>query len=90
MNQLAIRTKKHPNEVLMLQHDWSAAIVTGDALSTVTITVLSGDVNVDSDQIVAELSQYWVSGGTEDTVFRLTATTALGRTYVEDILLRVE
>lgn len=72
-------TPKDPDAVL--DYSFTIPLDDGDAVSTATLSKLSGDVVIDSQSLAANVLTAWLSGGTdgETTVFKAEWTTDAGR-----------
>lgn len=83
---------KDPNEVLDYQVDWGTNILqAGETIITSVFLVESGDVTIDSDDVVGGLTTVWLSGGTDGTRCKITnrITTSDGRVYDRTRTLRI-
>lgn len=83
---------KDPNEVLDYQIDWTARLVTGETITTSTVTVVDGTVVVDSSSQSAGIVTVWLSGGAEGEACTLLnrVTTSAGRTYDQSVRIKVK
>lgn len=81
---------KDPDEVLPYTFDWSAWLVSGDTISTSTMTA-AGGITVDSDSNTTTTADAVISGGTVNTPATLTnrITTANGYTSDRTIHFRI-
>jgi len=80
---------KDPDEVL--DYRWDIELVTGDAVATAVVTVISGSVVIQTQAADAEGATIWLAGGTAGGVntLRGLATTTGGRTIEETFYLPV-
>lgn len=85
-------TSKDPTEVLDYQIDWRARLVTGETITTSTVTVVSGTVTIDSSSQTSGVVTVWLSGGTngETCVLLNQIITSAGRTYEQAVRLRIK
>lgn len=82
---------KDPDEVLDYQFNWTDRLEAGETIATSTMLVASGDVVIDSESNLGEVTTVWLSGGTDSTVSIITnrITTSALRTYEESARLRI-
>lgn len=82
-------TPKAPTAVF--RYGWEPALLSGDAISTATLTVSSGDGVLDSYSIEDNEVRFFLSGGTDSTVtvIAATVTTDDGETIAETIYVPI-
>lgn len=87
---------KDPDEILDYQLDWAnpddPRLVTSEQLATSTWTVVEGSVVINSSSFAPSgLSTVWLSAGADGELCVLNnrVTTTMGRTYEEEVKLRV-
>lgn len=81
---------KDPSATLDFTWNWAAWLVTGDTLSTATVTADTG-LTVASHAIVGQTVTAWLSGGEAGTSYRATCqvTTTGGRVDERSIVVEV-
>ena len=73
----------------ILDYSWNPPLENGEHIVTHSITLVSGSSLIDGSSHNNFTVTVWLSNGTADTVFELTATTEDGRTYQTTAVLQV-
>lgn len=95
---------KDPEDVDAFHNDWTKRLLvngadTGDAIITSAdpdptkhpkVEVVSGNVVVDAHMISGKTQVIWLSGGTEQSVLKLTIRTVQGRRCVQRRTVKVK
>lgn len=95
---------KDPEDVDAFFNDWSKRLLvngvdTGDNIVLNTdpdplkhpkAVVVSGDVVIDAVQITGKIQTIWVSGGTQQSVIKLTIRTTQGRRCVQRRTIKIK
>ena len=63
---------KDPQDVLRLEHDWSAFLDEGETITSHTVSTEAGDVVVGPSSLDGNVQKFAVSGGTEGSTGRVT------------------
>lgn len=82
---------KSPVDVLDYSFDFSAFLPSGDAISTASVTVWPNDVTASNVGNVGKTVTFWLSGGTLDKRYTVTAriVTTQGRTAARSTTLDI-
>lgn len=72
-----------------LDYSWTLHLENGEHIDAHTVTLVSGTAVIDSTLHTNTKVTSWLSNGTSDSVFELTAITQQGRTYQTTAVLQV-
>ena len=83
---------KDPDDVLDYAMDWSNRLEEDETIESALFTIVSGDINIDSQAINGTDVVCWLSGGTDAgiSVLRCRITTSGGRQMDQSIQIKTQ
>lgn len=89
---IAAPDAKDPDDTDDFTLDWTNVLASGETISTLTVTVVSGGVTVGSSSILTVYTTARVSGGTAgtDAIIRYRIVTSTARQLDESLMIHLE